>query len=112
MDAAHAGSGSTHADANPDAKQGMWQKMDSEDPWFKLAADTKRAGRIHRPPTTAHEEQHLGALLGDIMDRFGTRAVGLGLARMVESPDRGIKRMALSPRYTTEWDELPVVKAA
>ena len=46
------------------------------------------------------------------MDRFGTGAIGLGRAGMVEAPDWGMKRQALSPRYTTEWDELLVVKAA
>ena len=61
---------------------------------------------------TAHEEKHIGSLLGDIMDRFGTGAIGLGRAGMVEAPDWGMKRQALSPRYTTEWDELLVVKAA
>lgn len=61
---------------------------------------------------TAHEEKHIGSLLGDIMDRFGTGSIGLGRAGMVEPPDWGMKRQALSPRYTTEWDELLVVKAA
>jgi DNA polymerase V len=37
--------------------------------------------------TTAHEEKHIGALLGDIMDRFGTSSIGLGRAGMVEAPD-------------------------
>ena len=45
------------------------------------------------------------------MDRFGTGSIGLGRAGMVEAPDWGMKREALSPRYTTEWDELLVVKA-
>jgi len=61
---------------------------------------------------TAHEEKHIGALLGDVMDRFGTGAIGLGIAGMVAAPDWSMKRAALSPRYTTEWDELPIVKAA
>lgn len=61
---------------------------------------------------TAHEEKRIGSLLGDVMDRFGTSSIGLGRAGMVEAPDWGMKREALSPRYTTEWDELLVVKAA
>lgn len=62
---------------------------------------------------TAHEEKRIGALLDDVvMDRFGTGAIGLGRAGMAEAPDWSMKRGALSPRYTTEWDELLVVKAA
>jgi hypothetical protein len=33
------------------------------------------------------EEKRIGALLGDIMDRFGTSSIGLGRAGMVEAPD-------------------------
>jgi Domain of unknown function (DUF4113) len=44
------------------------------------------------------------------MDRFGTGSIGLGRAGMAEEPDWGMQRRALSPRYTTEWDELLVVK--
>jgi DNA polymerase V len=61
---------------------------------------------------TAHEEKKIGPLLGDIMEKFGTGSIGLGRAGMVEAPDWGMKREALSPRYTTEWEELLVVKAA
>jgi DNA polymerase V len=79
-----------------------------------MLTDLSPAGAAPQLPmfTTAHEEKHIGALLGDIMDRFGTGAIGLGRAGMVEAPDWGMKRLALSPRYTTEWNELPVVKAA
>ncbi|MBT1001624.1 DUF4113 domain-containing protein [Paenarthrobacter sp. DKR-5] len=45
------------------------------------------------------------------MDKCGTSAIGLGRAGMVEQPDRGMKRRALPPWYTTEWAELPLVKA-
>lgn len=79
-----------------------------------MLTDLSPAGAAPQLPmfTTAHEEKHIGALLGDIMDRFGTGAIGLGRAGMVRPPDWGMKRDSLSPRYTTEWDELPVVKAA
>jgi DNA polymerase V len=79
-----------------------------------MLTDLSPAGAAPRLPifATAHEEKHIGALLGDIMDRFGTGAIGLGRAGMVEAPDWGMKRLAVFPRYTTEWYELPIVKAA
>jgi DNA polymerase V len=79
-----------------------------------LLTDLSPAGAAPQLPVfaTAHEEKHIGALLGDIMEGFGTGAIGLGRAGMVEAPDWGMQRKALSPRYTTEWDELLVVKAA
>ncbi|MHA7297691.1 DUF4113 domain-containing protein [Pseudarthrobacter sp. MDT3-1] len=33
-------------------------------------------------------------------------------AHEATAPDWSMKRAALSPRYTTEWDEMLVVKAA
>lgn len=45
------------------------------------------------------------------MDRYGTAAIGLGRAGMTVAPDWQMKRERMSPRYTTEWDELPIVKA-
>jgi DNA polymerase V len=60
---------------------------------------------------TAHEDKNIGALLGQVMDRYGTAAIGLGRAGMTVAPDWQMKRERMSPRYTTEWDELPVVKA-
>lgn len=60
---------------------------------------------------TAHEEKNIGALLGKVMDRYGTAAIGLGRAGMTVAPDWQMKRERMSPRYTTEWDDLPVVRA-
>lgn len=76
--------------------------------------DLRPAGAQPQLPefATAHEEKRIGELLGDVMDKFGTGSIGLGRAGMVEAPDWSMKRQALSPRYTTEWDELLVVKAA
>lgn len=79
-----------------------------------MLTDLSLAGAAPQLPAfaTAHDEKRIGALLGDIMDRFGTNAIGLGRAGMVEAPDWSMQRKFLSPRYTTEWDELPAVKAS
>lgn len=46
------------------------------------------------------------------MDKFGVDSIGLGRSGMTTAPDWSMKRAALSPQYTTEWEELLVVKAA
>lgn len=78
-----------------------------------MLTDLSPAGAAPQLPAfaTAHEEKRIGTLLGAVMDRYGTSSIGLGIAGMVKPPDWGMKRRALSPRYTTEWDELAVVKA-
>ncbi|MEK0156109.1 Y-family DNA polymerase [Arthrobacter oryzae] len=59
-----------------------------------------------------HEERGIGPLLEDISRRYGRGSVGLGHAGIRGGPDWSMQRTMLSPRYTTHWDELPVVKAA
>lgn len=78
-----------------------------------MLMDLSPAGAAPQLPmfATAHEEKRIGALLGDVLDRFGSGSIGLGVAGLVTEPAWSMKRLALSPRYTTEWDELPVVKA-
>ncbi|QOT19610.1 Y-family DNA polymerase [Paenarthrobacter sp. YJN-5] len=78
-----------------------------------MLMDLSPAGAAPQLPAfaTAHEEKRIGALLGDVLDRFGSGSIGLGVAGLVTEPDWSMKRRALSPRYTTEWAELPVVKA-
>jgi DNA polymerase V len=78
-----------------------------------MLMDLSPAGAAPQLPmfATAHEEKHIGSLLGDVLDRFGSGSIGLGVAGLVAEPDWSMKRKALSPRYTTEWAELPVVKA-
>jgi DNA polymerase V len=53
-----------------------------------MLTELSQAGAAPQPPTfaSAHDEKHLGALLGDIMERFGTGSIGLGRAGMVEAP--------------------------
>ncbi|MEJ1192271.1 Y-family DNA polymerase [Pseudarthrobacter sp. CCNWLW207] len=59
-----------------------------------------------------HEERHIGPLLEDIVRRYGRGSIGLGHAGIRGGPDWSMKRGMRSPRYTTHWDELPLVKAA
>ncbi|HSN36832.1 MAG TPA: Y-family DNA polymerase [Arthrobacter sp.] len=59
-----------------------------------------------------HEERGIGSLLEDVSRRYGRGSIGLGHAGIRGGPDWSMKRDMLSPRYTTHWAELPVVKAA
>jgi DNA polymerase V len=58
------------------------------------------------------EERGIGALLEEVGRRYGRESTGLGRAGIRGGPDWSMKRNMLSPRYTTHWDEPPVVKAA
>ena len=60
----------------------------------------------------AQEHRHLGELLGKVADKYGSASIGLGVAGMPSArPEWTMSRKFSSPRYTTEWDELPVVNA-
>ncbi|MDT0169193.1 Y-family DNA polymerase [Pseudarthrobacter sp. BRE9] len=59
-----------------------------------------------------HEERGIGPLLEDVGRRFGRGSIGLGHAGIRSGLDWTMKREMRSPRYTTHWDELPLVKAA
>lgn len=60
----------------------------------------------------AQEHRHLGELLGKVADKYGSASIGLGVAGMPSArPEWTMSRKFSSPRYTTEWDELPVVRA-
>ncbi|QDY91238.1 Y-family DNA polymerase [Arthrobacter sp. UKPF54-2] len=58
-----------------------------------------------------HEERGIGPLLEEVSRKYGRGSIGLGHAGIRGGPDWTMKRDMLSPRYTTHWDELPVVKA-
>ena len=60
----------------------------------------------------AHEERGIGPLLEEVSRKYGRGSIGLGHAGIRGGPDWTMKRDMLSPRYTTHWDELPVVRAA
>lgn len=59
-----------------------------------------------------HEKKDISSLLGAVTDRYGAGSIGLGLAGVnAKTPDWTMARRRQSPRYTTVWEELPVVKA-
>ena len=64
------------------------------------------------PFENPHEERHIGSLVEDITRRYGRGSIGLGFGGIRGGPDWSMRRDMLSPRYTTHWDELPLVKAA
>jgi DNA polymerase V len=79
-----------------------------------MLTDLRPAGAQPQLPEfgTAHEDRDIGKLMGEVMDKFGRHAIGLGRAGMTTAPDWSMKRSAKSPSYTTEWDQLLIVKAA
>lgn len=58
-----------------------------------------------------HEERGIGTLLESVSKKYGRGSLGLGRAGVKAGPDWSMKREMLTPRYTTHWDELPIVKA-
>ncbi|MDQ0662109.1 DNA polymerase V [Arthrobacter ulcerisalmonis] len=64
------------------------------------------------PFENPHEERGIGPLLEDVSRRFGRGSIGLGYAGIKSGLDWTMKREMRSPRYTTHWDELPLVRAA
>src|SRR5699024_8403281 len=59
-----------------------------------------------------HEAKEIGPLLEQIKTQHGAAVIGLGRAGLREGPAWQMRRNMMSPRYTTHWDELLVVKAS
>lgn len=53
----------------------------------------------------------VGGVMGEVRSRFGALAIGIGVGGLAAPPAWSMKREHSSPRYTTEWDELPLVRA-
>lgn len=64
------------------------------------------------PFISPHEAKNIGALVQQIRNEHGTKAIGLGQAGMKQGPAWEMRREMMSPRYTTHWRELLIVKAA
>lgn len=61
--------------------------------------------------TSAHEDKRIGPLIQQIKTSLDKPAIGLGRAGFKTGPQWEMRREMMSPRYTTHWDELPLVKA-
>ncbi|MCZ4142511.1 hypothetical protein BZG17_32480, partial [Escherichia coli] len=59
----------------------------------------------------AQEQENVSSVVQDISLRFGAKSIGLGHAGLARSPEWSMKREHISQRYTTDWDELLVVRA-
>jgi len=57
------------------------------------------------------DQRHIGDLLGSVRAKFGEAAIGLGQGGLAVPAAWSMKRDFSSPRYTTEWCDLPVVRA-
>ncbi|MCH8560287.1 DUF4113 domain-containing protein [Nesterenkonia sp. DZ6] len=57
------------------------------------------------------EDRGIGPLIESIRAKLDQPAIGLGAAGLKGGPAWEMRREMRSPRYTTHWDELPVVRA-
>ncbi|MHC6175381.1 Y-family DNA polymerase [Glutamicibacter sp. X7] len=55
--------------------------------------------------------ESVGSVVQQVSARFGAKAIGLGVAGLAADRQWSMKREHMSPRYTTEWDELLTVHA-
>ncbi len=58
-----------------------------------------------------HERRGIGPLIEQVAHKYGHGLLGLGEAGLREGVVWHMRRDHLSPHYTTNWKELPVVKA-
>ena len=63
------------------------------------------------PFAFVHEERGIADLVDRVQKRYGQESVGLGWAGMRPGPKWRMKRDMLTPRATTHWDELALVRA-
>ncbi|GAA1163201.1 translesion error-prone DNA polymerase V subunit UmuC [Nesterenkonia sandarakina] len=59
----------------------------------------------------AHEDRNIAPLIESIKSKWSQPSIGLGAAGLKVGQAWEMKREMRSPRYTTQWDELPIVHA-
>ncbi len=59
----------------------------------------------------AHEESGIAELIDKVQRKEGRDLLGLGYGGMRPGPSWQMKREMLTPRATTHWDELAIVRA-
>jgi DNA polymerase V len=72
------------------------------------AAGQQAFEQFHLP----HEGQEISTLIETINKKYCRGFVGLAHAGMRQGPSWQVKRNNVSPRVTTQWDELATAKAA
>lgn len=55
--------------------------------------------------------EHVGDVLGAVKAKFGNKSIGLGSGGLAVEPGWSMKREYSSPKFTTDWAQIPVVKA-
>ncbi|WP_396277800.1 Y-family DNA polymerase [Glutamicibacter creatinolyticus] len=63
------------------------------------------------PQGAGDSGETLSQMVQQVTERFGSKAIGLGRSGLAGDPDWAMRREHMSPRFTTNWDELPTVRA-
>ena len=60
---------------------------------------------------TDNGQPDVGGVMGQVRSKFGSTAIGIGVGGLAQAPQWSMKREHSSPKYTTDWKDLPVVRA-
>ncbi|WP_345149985.1 Y-family DNA polymerase [Arthrobacter ginkgonis] len=74
-------------------------------------ADAAGEQAMLEPFAEERNESGIADVLGAVRAKFGEAAIGLGQGGLAEPAAWTMKREFSSPRYTTEWADLPVARA-
>jgi DNA polymerase V len=74
-------------------------------------ADAAGEQAVLEPFADERSDSGIADVLGAVRAKFGEAAIGLGQGGLAEPAAWTMKREFSSPRYTTEWADLPVARA-